>query len=554
MESLLETFYHELGSIWISSAVKEIIQASGTPSQTPHSQRLQSLIRKRAPLLLHDMQQQRQAARSHTLEFLEGLDVFEIPRIEIRRSFMEKDHFQKTTSTLSSISSGWMQTRQCLLVTSEIDFFDIANCLAKYLFKRPKLNDALLISTLLSTSLPNLRRKGFPVDRILSKPVTNYAMMKPTDSNSSSTKEIVMPPLNNSAAPPVSNSNGPSIKFASEPSLIVPPVLEDQVLEVLPRADRNIVRQLLKDELLKNNDNSSAVKNVLDKCLNDNGTKDNDETIFRPDKEKGESKTELEIAKKGFLDHLNFGGLLNKISNLSLSKQESRHIAIPGSFPGDLDNPVRHVKDGPVIGLPEKRDLTTELLQQSLRNLKSNRGVDFDCKIREDTPRAEHPTHLRTDTCHTPSNSLIYVTICNSMEFYMDSTVDRDEFFKDTLKVSGLSFFTNILGNIANIFSISSSKLHVYYDEVGSTVAFHKANTIFFNLRYFLGFHFLEGLRAGMTTQQKKDALCYWYIVSCHELAHSFVPDHNTAHEFYMQEYAVEFLQRFTVELIRLES
>jgi hypothetical protein len=35
------------------------------------------------------------------------------------------------------------------------------------IFKSPRLNDKLLVSTLLSTSLNNLRNKGFPVERIL---------------------------------------------------------------------------------------------------------------------------------------------------------------------------------------------------------------------------------------------------------------------------------------------------------------------------------------------------------------------------------------------------
>ncbi|KAF9079797.1 hypothetical protein BGX27_005973, partial [Mortierella sp. AM989] len=56
-----------------------------------------------------------------------------------------------------------------LLVTAkgDMDYFDIADALAKLLLKKKKLNDSIWWSSLLSTSLLNLKRKGFQVDRIL---------------------------------------------------------------------------------------------------------------------------------------------------------------------------------------------------------------------------------------------------------------------------------------------------------------------------------------------------------------------------------------------------
>lgn len=49
-----------------------------------------------------------------------------------------------------------------------IDYFDVGTELAPLLYATYKHDDALLITMLLQTSIPALRRGGWPVDRLLS--------------------------------------------------------------------------------------------------------------------------------------------------------------------------------------------------------------------------------------------------------------------------------------------------------------------------------------------------------------------------------------------------
>ncbi len=51
--------------------------------------------------------------------------------------------------------------------TSNFEYFDIANELARFIFKKPKEEIVDGISNKLSSSLEALRRRGIPVDRLL---------------------------------------------------------------------------------------------------------------------------------------------------------------------------------------------------------------------------------------------------------------------------------------------------------------------------------------------------------------------------------------------------
>ncbi len=51
----------------------------------------------------------------------------------------------------------------------EVDYFEVATSLSKYLLTKQRLQEVLLYMTLLSTSLRNLKRRGFHVDKILSQ-------------------------------------------------------------------------------------------------------------------------------------------------------------------------------------------------------------------------------------------------------------------------------------------------------------------------------------------------------------------------------------------------
>lgn len=54
-----------------------------------------------------------------------------------------------------------------LSMTMEPDFYDVANALCTVLLKQPKIDDVLMLESIMRTSLQSLKKRGFNVDRIL---------------------------------------------------------------------------------------------------------------------------------------------------------------------------------------------------------------------------------------------------------------------------------------------------------------------------------------------------------------------------------------------------
>lgn len=159
----LEQFYLKLGSQSLSSSVKVTWTYAGTPADSQIAAALRQLIRQRAPLLVSE---QSSAVSSKVnpkaLEQLLALDVAAVDSIVITRVFHGRTHEQHT--------SACFQHARKMLITTGYDFFDVANVLGRIIYSgSARLPDALLISTLLSSSLSSLRAKGFAVDRLLGK-------------------------------------------------------------------------------------------------------------------------------------------------------------------------------------------------------------------------------------------------------------------------------------------------------------------------------------------------------------------------------------------------
>ncbi|KAJ3313963.1 hypothetical protein HDV04_001269 [Boothiomyces sp. JEL0838] len=193
MEEVLERFYADLGSDWLSKHVKENYSPEGSLKITQVSIDLQNTILERAPILLYDGHQMRseRELNKNASSLLGAIKVMEIPRINIIRTFKDVSKKQETTASFVSLKG-----ETILSVTEHFDYFDVARVIGGMLLKKPRLSDSLLISTFLSTSLQNLSRKGFPVDRILNlkqKPKTVEYL--PVQSQKSETPKVVPPSL-----------------------------------------------------------------------------------------------------------------------------------------------------------------------------------------------------------------------------------------------------------------------------------------------------------------------------------------------------------------------
>jgi hypothetical protein len=87
--------------------------------------------------------------------------------------------------------------------------------------------------------------------------------------------------------------------------------------------------------------------------------------------------------------------------------------------------------------------------------------------------------------------------------------------------------------------------MSVFYDPAGRTIAFNRAGSIFCNYFYFQQLHEASLLQSQDTTE----ALVYWWVILCHELAHNLVGDHSSAHSYYTEGFVAQYFPRIATKL-----
>jgi hypothetical protein len=115
---------------------------------------------------------------------------------------------------------------------------------------------------------------------------------------------------------------------------------------------------------------------------------------------------------------------------------------------------------------------------------------------------------------------------------------------KDTVLLRhnlGLSRFSYLLLDLATIFKLPAQYIHIYYDPDNSAIAFNTNGALFFNYHWFEQLH----LANFETSRDKKiEAIAYWWITLCHELAHNLVQEHSAAHSFYAESFAQQYFAK----------
>jgi len=91
-----------------------------------------------------------------------------------------------------------------------------------------------------------------------------------------------------------------------------------------------------------------------------------------------------------------------------------------------------------------------------------------------------------------------------------------------------LARFITILTPVVELYGLSLTHLHVFYDVAGGPIAFNRDGGIFLNLRYFEAWHD-QDVQKGDSQQ----AQISWFFTLAHELAHNLIKQHNSEHEFW---------------------
>ncbi|KAG8913852.1 hypothetical protein FRC02_005284 [Tulasnella sp. 418] len=173
-EDLLETFYSNLGSPRLTTLIKDSCDADHIEfSETDMASKVRNLVLERLPLLLLEPNMQARVSPAW-LAVNDNFQVRVYQKLRLKRilSFHRHISIRSQDVTANAVLATWCgQIRLILLLKMgcEPDMYEMANSVCKALLINSRPKDSLLFTTMLSTDLEALRRRGYDVDRILNQ-------------------------------------------------------------------------------------------------------------------------------------------------------------------------------------------------------------------------------------------------------------------------------------------------------------------------------------------------------------------------------------------------
>lgn len=133
--------------------------------------------------------------------------------------------------------------------------------------------------------------------------------------------------------------------------------------------------------------------------------------------------------------------------------------------------------------------------------------------------------------------------------FLANSDPDRSSFMQQN--GGGIDAFAELLLEIGGVFGLSRNTLHVFHDGRGNSMAFNSNGSLFFNYRYFAQLH-LAGMRGDPLLRAQ--AMVFWWVVACHELAHNLVADHSSDHSYWLEAFVTQYFPAVAGRMVQLAS
>ncbi|CAO1625305.1 unnamed protein product [Parajaminaea phylloscopi] len=531
-EDLLEqNLYRSLGSPLLSTLVEERYEMAGSSMpDSPKAREVRSLVLERTPLFLFETRQSGSRADiKHDAEWLKAaLEVTEIGGDGLRLSRVlrfqgeQVRDVQRASATAQKEGS---KVRLFVASNTRIDWFEVAAALNKFLLSRQRLQEVLLFMTLLSTSLRDLKRRGFHVDKILQQRKAERDAFEQQK---------------------VEEERKRQLEALTKPSETQLRRWQEKVSELFPDADTDHVNALLRQQKanhLEQTTQAMAARGYPRKPTREIAPVGQETDIAKPDYRAASAIEEGSLGGgNGF-----FSSFRNRFrrpaegpSSLAdgTSSIEGRGGAL-GSMPGGFqsrqsshnENAVQLHSSGGTQKIGDKPAEQPSPLDNIRRNVLSAISAS-----RPDQSTSVHSKEHQTQVKEAES------TYCDStgvaanlnlggevagMRVFLSPELDPATTLP-TNKAALERLINQVYRPVGAIFGLDPRSMHVFVDVSGPTIAFNRGGTIWLNLRYYLAWHD-EAVQRGDLT----DALISTYFSVAHEIAHNIEQQHNAQHEFY---------------------
>ena len=498
-EETLENFYVALGAVPLSGLVEEQARFGGIAADQKLGVKLHKIILERARLFLHD---QPADSIQHGTRWLEhSFNVQVVNSISLTRSLKGRrvSHTQKRNAIVARLASNW----GLCIYPGKYDLYEISQSLVHLILKRPKLHSTLTLEMLLKTDLLELRARGYNVERIL-RPKAHEARMA-EDKRQKQLEE------------------------------------ERRDLEEKEARWAETQAQRAKEEKPEPQ-SQTAMPGVFPESPNNKSSAG--ETSVAPSE-----PIIPDRAPRGLFANLTKRfGLDNRSGSTSGTGEQSQSLlpesSTPPPPPYSPNDPQQPRPEQPVsVSSPHR--LQQELLS-AVQACRAHGSSDVYSR-----PETNQISESKSYCDERPSHDLEFVATLPSgvNVLFVRSITERTAFLASNR--AGINIFASVLLDCGAIFSMRADSLSIFYDPGGKTIAFNRAGSIFCNYYYFQQLQEQSLLQSA--SPDRTDAIVYWWVILCHELAHNLVGDHSSAHSYYTEGFVAQYFPKVATKLATLQ-
>ncbi|GAA5899994.1 hypothetical protein JCM6882_007020 [Rhodosporidiobolus microsporus] len=528
-EDALEALAEQLGAHRISKLITEHYRTTGeADSGSKRATEMKRTVAERTFLFLSERRQQYgKGELKHEPDWInKHLRVFEVRSIELVRTLNSPQGLKKTSAVASACAKAASNGDIELFVSQSIetDYFEVAMGLCKLLLSKLRPNDALLLLTILQTTLKNLKRRGFQVDRLI-----NARKAEREAAEQRMREERLQAQLKAAQALSPEKLDAYTQEFSTMFPDADPAFLRDLLATQDPPQLENAVNQMLKAPVYPTRREKQP--------LGGGGG-------APAPSDAGQAVSAQGLQQPGSSSAGGGGGGLFSSWRRQFSKGETRAPS-PLPPPPSLTPPVDKPSPAGVMQRPPG------MTPGPHRPASTPTSPDA---IRANLTRAVQAS--RPETASNVSNSVEKIEIKES-DSYCDATAAANLSF--VAEVGGLRFFaskdvtdpttfvaenhdalirfaTQVIRPVGDVFGIDPRALHVFHDMEGPLIAFNRNGSIYLNSRYYFAWHdklVAEG--------RLEEPLISTFHTIAHEITHNLVKPHDTQFNFYFSSFCETF-------------
>ena len=494
-EEVLEDLYSALETPWLSRLVEDDQRMGALLRDQTSASKLQKLIIERCRLFLHDHTPDDIRHDAKWLEQNLAVKTTEFLQITRRLKGYRMQFVEKRTAALHRES----KRDATLYVTAQYDLFEVGRAIMSLLIKKPKQQDYLALETLMESDLRRLKTKGYNVDRILRQKAAEARVAESErQKREEEQRRMAQEAAEENARMRAKASEGMPSNRGTMMNGDTPQQPQQPQLPEPNSPDRSL---------------------SMPGAFNDSP----------PQSSKGKKRSIFNTLSQ----HLG----MNQ-NNSTPAQQQMQNMLTNGS---DNDAPPPYEPKDPQApsNTGTERVTSPRDLHANLESaIKASRAYNSSELFNKPTTKNIKETPSYCDS--KPGHDLAFVAELESgIKLFLprgSAGANETNAFLTSHRQS-LASFAWLLREAASLLTLPPKALHIFHDTTGPTIAFNSNGSIFCNLRYFLQLH-AEGMGSA---EGKVQAMVYWWVTLCHELAHNIEGDHSSRHAYYTESFVAMY-------------